>query len=105
MFVDDCADALLFLMEQDIHFPDGYMSHVNVGSGEEISIRELALIIADVIGYGGKIVNDTSKPDGTPRKLLDCSFLKSLGWGAKTPLREGLKKTYDWYVATKNKRM
>jgi GDP-L-fucose synthase len=93
LHVDDLADAALFLMER-------YDSEeiINVGVGEDVSIAELAQLVADVVGYAGRIVFDTSKPDGTPRKLLDVSRLRALGWQARIPLREGLEQTYRWYV-------
>lgn len=93
LHVDDLADAAVFLMK---HY-DGE-TIINVGVGEDITIRELAEVIREVVGYTGKIVFDPSKPDGTPRKLLDVSRLHALGWKAKIPLREGLEQTYRWYV-------
>lgn len=96
LFVDDLADALVFLMK---HYSDEI--HVNVGTGEDLEIIELARLIARVVGYEGKIVNDLSKPDGTPQKLLDVSRLKGLGWKAKTSLEAGVKATYDWYLKTR----
>ncbi|ADQ41883.1 NAD-dependent epimerase/dehydratase [Caldicellulosiruptor acetigenus I77R1B] len=93
LYVDDLADACVFLM----NYYDGDM-WINVGSGEEVSIEELANIIKEVTGYEGKIVFNPKMPDGTPRKLLDCSRLKELGWLPKTNLREGLRMTYDWYL-------
>ena len=92
LFVDDLADACVFLM-------NNYNSSeiVNIGTGEDISIKELASLIKEETGYEGKIVFDTSKPDGTPRKLLDVSRLSSLGWKRKTSLPEGIGKTLDWY--------
>ena len=94
LFVDDLADALLFLIQNynDTHF-------INVGTGEEVSIKELALTIKAVVGYSGDLVFDTSKPDGTPRKLLDISKLKQLGWQPKTSLKEGIETTYAWFTA------
>ena len=94
LYVDDLADALLFLMD---HYDDPIF--INVGTGEEISIKELALTIKAVVGYEGELVFDSSKPDGTPRKLLDITKLKSLGWQPKTSLKEGIEKTYEWFVA------
>ena len=70
---------------------------VNVGSSREVSIKELALTIKDVVGYEGEIVFDSSKPDGTPRKLMDPSKLTNLGWQAQTSLKEGITKTYEWF--------
>lgn len=92
LHVEDLADATVHLMETCEQHP-----LVNVGCGVDISIRELAELIADVVGFTGEIVNDTSKPDGTPRKLLDVSTLRSLGWSAKISLREGIESTYAWY--------
>ena len=71
---------------------------LNVGSGEEVTIRELAGIIADVVGYDGELSFDSSMPDGAPRKLLDCSRLTLLGWRSKVALREGVERTYRWYL-------
>jgi GDP-L-fucose synthase len=74
-------------------------SHLNVGSGEEVTIADAAKLVAEVIGYKGKLVFDTSRPDGTPRKLLDSSRLIEMGWRARTSLREGLELTYSDFVA------
>lgn len=93
LHVDDMADACIFLMEKY----DG-IEHVNIGTGEEISIRELALMIKEIIGYKGKLVFDETKPDGTPRKLLDINKLKQLGWTSKINLNEGINSTYKWYI-------
>lgn len=93
MHVDDLADACVFLMQSY----DG-SEIINVGVGEDVSIRELAELVQEVVGYGGEIVFDPGKPDGTPRKLLDVSRLAGLGWRAGTPLREGLERTYQWYL-------
>lgn len=93
LFVDDLADAVIFLMD---NYDSG--EPINVGVGDDLSIREVAELVADVVGYQGKLIQDTSKPDGTPRKLLDVSHLNELGWKAQTPLKEGLQKTYAWYL-------
>lgn len=93
LYVDDLADALHFLMNNY----DGNQ-FVNIGVGKDISIIELAELIKDIVGFEGKIVKDTSKPDGTPRKLLDVNKLHSLGWKHKIELKEGLRKTYNWFV-------
>jgi len=92
MHVDDLASASVFLMKE-------YSSAeiVNVGTGEEISIFDLAGMVAEVVGFEGTIVKDTSKPDGTPRKLLDVTRLRALGWRPQIGLREGLEATYEWY--------
>lgn len=93
LHVDDLADAALFLMQNY----DG-AGFLNVGVGEDVSIRDLALLIRDVVGFGGELVFDTSKPDGTPRKLLDVSKLTALGWRATTSLSEGVRSTYRWFL-------
>jgi GDP-L-fucose synthase len=93
LFVDDLVDALVFLMERY-----SGESHVNIGTGEEVSIRDLALLIAEAVGWRGTLAFDTDRPDGMPRKLLDVSRLRALGWRAKTPLRRGLERTYDWFL-------
>ena len=74
------------------------LSHINVGSGVDVTIRELAHVIAEVTGFKGRIVFDTSKPDGAPRKLMDVSRLGDMGWKAKITLREGLEDTYRWFL-------
>ena len=93
LHVDDLAAASLFLLE-NYDSPDT----INIGVGEDLTIRELAEIVADVVGYVGELVHDTSKPDGTPRKLLDVSKINDLGWKARVPLREGIASTYQWYL-------
>jgi GDP-L-fucose synthase len=94
LHVDDLADALVFLMK---HY-SGEM-HLNVGTGSDISIRELAELVGKVAGWQGEFRFDTSKPDGMPRKVMDVSRLRALGWSARTPLEEGFRKAYDWYAA------
>jgi len=94
LHVDDLADALVFLLKT---YDDA--EHINVGAGQEVTIAELASLLADVIGYKGDLIYETSKPDGTPRKALDCSRLTCLGWKPNYDLRTGLKQTYDWYQA------
>ncbi len=106
LFVDDLADACVFLLEH-ISFTDIASlkgneirnTHINIGTGEDISIRELAELVQETVGYAGEIVWDTSKPDGTPRKLLDVSMIHRLGWKHKTSLKNGLKAVYSWYQA------
>ena len=93
MYVDDLADALVHLM---LDYSDEI--HVNMGTGKDLSIGELAQIVKEVVGYEGKIVNDLSKPDGTPRKLLDVSRLEATGWKYKTELRDGIERVYKWYL-------
>jgi GDP-L-fucose synthase len=95
LFVEDLADAVVFLMEnRDIKEIGEF---VNIGTGKDISIKDLAELIASIIGYEGEFIWDTEKPNGTPKKLLDLSRLKSLGWEAKTSLKDGIKKTIEWY--------
>ncbi len=94
LFVDDLADACAFVLD---HYSDE--RHVNVGSGEEVSIAELAKLVAETVGYRGRLVFDTSRPDGVPRKLLDSSRLTAMGWRARTPLRAGLERTYMAFLA------
>ena len=93
LHADDAADACVHLMK---HY-DGEM-HVNVGTGEEITVRALAELVAGVVGAKSKLRFDTSKPDGTPRKLLDVSKIHSLGWRHKIELRDGLERTYAWFL-------
>jgi len=99
LFVEDLADAILFLLEnvdaKDL-FEKG-ITHLNIGTGKDISITELAKLVAEIIGFKGKIVHDATKPDGTPRKLLDVSRINSHGWNYKTELREGIIKTYEFF--------
>jgi GDP-L-fucose synthase len=93
LHADDAASAILFLLE---NYDDA--STINVGCGEDVEIRELAETVAEVVGFDGEIMWDTSKPDGTPRKLLDMSKLGALGWEPKIGLREGIASTYKWYL-------
>ncbi len=93
LFVDDLAEACLVVLERYSAEP-----HLNVGTGEDITIAELARLIAEVIGYRGELVFDPSRPDGMPRKLLDVSKINALGWQARTPLRLGLKRSYDEFL-------
>ena len=93
LHVDDLAQACLFLLE-NVSRP----GPINVGTGEDLSIRALAELMAELVGYGGELEFDASKPDGTPRKLLDVSLLRSLGWSASIPLRQGVQQTLAWYA-------
>lgn len=93
LYVDDLADACLYLMN---NYNDSEI--INIGTGIDLKIKELAYKIKDIVDYEGKILWDTNKPDGTPRKLLDVGKLSALGWQAPTPLDEGLKKTYQWFI-------
>jgi len=93
LHADDCADALVFLLKTY-----SGAEHVNVGSGEEITILELARMVAEVVGFEGAITHDLSKPDGTPRKLMSSDRLRAMGWAPKIGLREGIAATYAWFL-------
>ncbi len=93
LFVDDLADALVFQMK---HYSEA--SHLNVGTGTDLTIRDLAEMVAKTVDFGGTLKFNTDRPDGTPRKLLDVSRLNTMGWRARVGLAEGLRKTYDWYL-------
>lgn len=97
LFVDDMADATIFTLENDL--PE-YL--YNIGTGKDITIKELAETIQNIIGHKGKIIWDVSKPDGTPRKLMDVSKMKELGWQYSTELKDGIKKTYQWFLKNIN---
>ncbi|GJD65088.1 GDP-L-fucose synthase [Methylobacterium frigidaeris] len=92
LHVDDCADALVFLLQT--YSGD---AHVNVGSGTDIAIADLARIVAEVVGFRGRIANDLSKPDGTPRKLMSADTLQAMGWAPRIPLRDGIRSVYVWF--------
>ncbi|PHT42228.1 hypothetical protein CQW23_16253 [Capsicum baccatum] len=123
LHVDDLADAVVFLLEnysdlehanvgngkevsikelaelvKDVVGLKRELEHVNVGNGKEVSIKELAELVKEVVGFKGELVWDTSKPDGTPRKLMDSSKISGLGWTPRISLRDGLVVTYKWYV-------
>ena len=97
LYVDDLADALVFLIMEY----SGAL-HVNVGTGEELSIAELASTVVEAVGFEGEISFDSGKPDGTQRKLVDCGFIEGMGWKEEIPLGEGLKRTYEWFLANKS---
>ena len=94
LHVDDLADGLVFLMQ---HYSDA--DHINVGSDDEVTIRHLAETIAEVVGYRGKYTYDANKPDGTPRKLMDSTRIHQLGWHAPTKLKDGMARTYAWFLS------
>ena len=102
LHVDDMAEASLFVLNlgQEVYAANtqAMLSHINVGSGQDVSIRELAELLAEVTGFRGRIVFDRSKPDGTPRKMMDVSRLAAMGWQARTGLREGVEATYRWFL-------
>lgn len=103
LHVDDMAGASLFVADLDRETYQAntqeMLSHINVGSGTDISILELAQMVAEVTGFTGRIVTDPSKPDGTLKKLMDVSRLRQMGWTASTPLRQGISETYHWFLA------
>ena len=93
LHVDDCADACIFLMKNY-----SGAEHVNVGSGEDLTIAELARIVADIVGFHGEIVTDPTKPDGTPRKLMAADKLRAMGWTPRIALRDGIASVYRWFL-------
>lgn len=104
LYVDDLADAIVFLLENvdaETIYSRG-ISHVNIGCGKDIEIKELAEMIGKITGFEGQIKFDHSMPDGTPRKLLDTTRLTDLGWTYKTPLEDGLRSTYEWFLRSKH---
>ena len=107
LFVDDMAEACLHVMELDqatyAANTQPMLSHINVGTGEDLTIREVAQLIGKVVGYGGRIEYDPTKPDGTPRKLMDVSRLHALGWKARVGLEEGLGRAYQDFVANRRR--
>ena len=98
LYVDDLADTCVFLMDKYDYKDIG--EFVNVGTEEEIRIKDLAVLIKEIVGFEGKIVHDLSKPDGMRRKLSDISKIKGLGWQPRTALKEGIKKSYEWYLTS-----
>ncbi len=102
LYVDDMAEASLFVLELDENTYQANtkptLSHINVGTGVDITIREMAEIMQRVVGFEGQLTFDTTKPDGTPRKLIDVSRLSDMGWNYRVDLGEGLRKTYKWYL-------
>lgn len=104
LYVDDLADAVLFILENidaKTIYEEG-ISHLNIGTGKDISINELANLVGGIVGFEGVIMYDSSKPDGTPRKLMDVSRLTELGWKYKTELRDGITTTYEWFLENVN---
>jgi GDP-L-fucose synthase len=107
LHVDDLADAVTFLMNLPEDRYSSLLTHhtspalINVGTGAEVTIRELAMLVKETVGFAGELVFDASKPDGTPRKMTDPFLIHSLGWRHKTGLKEGLSKTYSWYLENK----
>ena len=93
LYVDDLSDSIIFIIKNRIK-----LDLLNIGSGEEVSIKNLAELVKDTIGYVGDLEFDASKPDGNPKKLLDSSMINNLGWKSKTNLRDGLNLTYKWFL-------
>lgn len=93
MFVDDLANCIEFLIDKDLD-----SDLINVGTGEEVSILDLALMVKKITGYKGIVETDPKMPDGNPRKLLDSTLINNLGWKSQVDLKSGLKTTYDWYI-------
>jgi len=98
LYVDDLADACVFLMEKYNYSEIG--EFINVGTGSDVTIKDLALMIKEIVGFRGEVIWDSTKPDGTPKKLLDISRIKALGWEPKTSLEQGIRETYQWYLKT-----
>jgi GDP-L-fucose synthase len=108
LYVNDMADASIYIMSIDKKIlesgVDSMLSHVNIGTGIDVTIKDVALIIKEVVGFHGEIVFNTKMPDGTIRKLLDVSKIENLGWKCATPLKDGLEETYEWFLVN-NKRL
>ena len=106
LYVDDMAEASLFVLELDEEIykanTQPMLSHINIGTGKDVTIREMAETMKEVVGFGGKLTFDTTKPDGPPRKLIDVSRLSNMGWQYTTDLRSGLERTYEWYLEHSN---
>jgi GDP-L-fucose synthase len=96
LYVDDLADAISFIIENEVN-----EEIINIGSNEEISIKELVFSMMEIVGFEGEVYFNTDYPDGNPRKLLDSSKILSLGWKPKVRIKEGLELTYDWYLKDK----
>jgi GDP-L-fucose synthase len=106
LYVDDMAEASLFVLELDKEIYQkniqAMLSHINVGTGVDVTIREMAETMKEVVGYKGKLIFDKTKPDGAPRKLIDVSRLQLMGWHYQVSIKKGLKKTYNWYLNEKS---
>lgn len=100
MYVDDLADACVFLMEKYNSQEIG--EFINIGTGVDIKIKDLAVLVKNIVGFSGEIIFDKTKPDGTPKKLLDISRIKSLGWSPSVNLEEGIRREYGWYLKNKS---
>lgn len=108
LYVEDMVEASLFVHNLDNNIfsaiTNPMLSHINIGTGEDITIEGLAKMIKDVVGFDGKLIFDASKPDGTPRKLMDVSLITDLGWAPKTPIQMGLQKSYDYFLRENTER-
>ncbi|EOW8912866.1 NAD-dependent epimerase/dehydratase family protein, partial [Listeria monocytogenes] len=102
LFVEDLAEACIFLIKN--YNSNQLKGFINIGTGTDISIEQLALLIKNIVGYDGELIFNTEKPDGTPRKLLDVSKINQLGWRAKTSLEEGIQYTYQWFLEQRGKK-
>ena len=100
LYVEDLAEAIRFLLEnvEAKNIYENNISQINVGTGEDLTINELAKLVSETVGFNGKIIYDSSKPDGTPRKLMDVSRINNLGWKYKTSLKDGIEKSYKWFI-------
>ena len=109
LHVDDMADASIYIMDIDKRIlkseVDPMLSHINIGTGTDITIKDVAQIVKEVVGFCGEIVFNTKMPDGTKRKLLDVSKMENLGWNSKITLKDGLEEVYEWFLKNKNKRV
>jgi len=106
LYVEDLAEAIRFLLEnvEAKNIYQNNISQINVGTGEDLTIDELAIMVSETVGYKGEITYDSSKPDGTPRKLMDVSRINNLGWKYKTSLKEGIEKSYNWFLKNSDKK-
>jgi len=102
LYVDDMAEAAVFVLDLDLNTyqanTQSMLSHINIGTGVDVTTRELAETLKEVVGYEGELKFDTEKPDGAPRKLIDVSRLSKMGWKYNVQLKDGLSKTYAWYL-------
>ena len=109
LHVDDMADASIYIMDIDKRIlkseVDPMLSHINIGTGTDITIKDVAKTIKEVVGFCGEIIFNTKMPDGTKRKLLDVSKMENLGWNSKITLKDGLEEVYEWFLKNKNKRV
>jgi GDP-L-fucose synthase len=100
LYVEDLAEAIRFLLEnvEAKNIYENNISQINIGTGEDLTISDLAKLVSEIVGFNGKIIYDSSRPDGTPRKLMDVSRINNLGWKYKTTLNVGIEKSYSWFI-------